>query len=227
MNKKIALLAVLICCGTFGFGQTRQTEREKQVIAHYQQVLDTMEEFQQFDYYYYNYAVKNLVDKEAIEFLIVHKGLREFVGTSDRSADEYNRYRMYYYKKMDELRSRRMSISQQDRDVLTEYSKRPPTRKRMLADKEQYAIYEDIVYNTIKEELTAQGVTCLDLARDLRERAGEGKIDKTVISKYKKVLACQSALTDELDKARLQEYLEMPVSRDAEPYYMPLTEWAK
>ena len=228
MNRKIILLVVLIFGCTFGFSQNvKHTEQEKQVIAHYQQVLESMEDFQQFDYYYYYYAVKKLVNKEAVEFLEVHKGIREYVGTADRSADDFNQYRIDYYNTMDKLRARKMKLTAQDKAVLTEYSKRPATRKHMLADKEQYDIYEDIVYNTIKEELTTQSIACLDLARDLRQQASEGKIDKTIVAKYKKVLNCQNKLESRADKARLQEYLEMSISRNAEPYYMPLEDWKK
>ena len=228
MKKTIVLLGVLFLGGTLGFAQeVKHTEQEKQVIARYQQVIKSMEDFQQFDYYYYIYAMKNLVNKESIEFLEVHKGVREYVGSADRSAKDYNGYLSYYYTRMEELRARKMALSAQDKAVLTQYSKRPATRKRMLADKAEYDIYEDIVYETIKEEITSQSGACLDLVRDLRKQASEGKIDRSITAKYKKVLNCQNQLSSRLDQARLQDYLEMPVSRNAEPYYMPLTEWAK
>ena len=143
---------------------------------------------------------------------------------AQRTNDEITQYRYYYDDEIKDarqaMREKNIQLNPEEEEAIQEYSKRPVTQAAMLADAEKYQAYETLVFNYIWGKLTGiLAKSCLQQVKELRALA-QNTANTARLEAQKKAIKQQiSALTLE-ERALIEEYLNMPVSRNGEAYYL-------
>lgn len=246
MIRKMVVLGMLfaglaVCAAA---QDSEMTPQEKQVREYNKNRVANTEEYKQFDYYYYIYALHALQDMNADEhtkeFLRAYRNRRNYLNGNVRYQREGRNYAYDYNNAIDKLRVKAASFTQQEKDILLAYIGRPQKREDVFKDSEKYAEYEDIVFQTITREMdkVAEYEACVENIYNFRLDVANAHVDVTdtrlskrdlsvLLKQYAKVISCMEdmAQKDALKVARADTYLKMPVAYNGKEFSIPLKEW--
>ena len=213
--KKLAIFLLALTLGSAVFAQSAaQNATVLQYQERYKQKIKEMEAYERFDFFYYNYALTKM-RPETKKLLETRHNFRIY---------RYGQYRYYYDDEIKDarqaMREKNIQLNPEEEEAIQEYSKRPVTQAAMLADAEKYQAYETLVFNYIWGKLTGiLAKSCLQQVKELRALA-QNTANTARLEAQKKAIKQQiSALTLE-ERALIEEYLNMPVSRNGEAYYL-------
>lgn len=222
--KKLAIFLLALTLGSAVFAQSAaQNATVLQYQERYKQKIKEMEAYERFDFFYYNYALTKM-RPETKKLLETRHNFRIYRYGTQRTNDEITQYRYYYEDEIKDarqaMREKNIQLNPDEEAAIQEYSKRPVTQAAMLADAEKYQAYETLVFNYIWGKLTGiLAKSCLQQVKELRALA-QNTANTARLEAQKKAIKQQiSALALE-ERALIEEYLNMPVSRNGEAYYL-------
>jgi len=175
----------------------------RQILPELQDVepkVKQLSDYENFDRYYYEYALQYLSRDFSKRYLAVIKESRASMYATSITASEYQRYENLYYNKRMELR-REKSLSFGESLIIEEYESRPTTRTKMLENPRAYKEYEKLVYENILNQLeTEHAKAYLEQVKVFRE---------AFFDREPNMIAAYADLRYVLDKSHGKQYPDM------------------
>lgn len=230
-------LVLLLCMGMFAagvYGQDRyylMPNLQNNVGSK----IEKMRDYDLFDAPYYEYAVRNVKRKVAVEYLKILKEYRRNMYAAATTGEERLQYSSDYEKKLASWK-RQYPLTYSESAVFGEYQQRPVTRGVMLSNAESFQVHEKLMYASLETKVaTKQGAEYLKQVFLFRQAVSA--ISRTapnatdVYANMRQVLDKQGlwvTLTDNMtaeERAQIEEYLQTPVSVKGESYTIPVSQF--
>ena len=195
-----------------------------QVIDKVQQV----EDYEQFDRYYYEYAKQFLSRDFSRRYLDLLRDYRREAYAVPLSENELFQVRLDFENRQNLLRMEK-PLSYRESLVLNEYLSRPTTRENMLAKTQTYQEYDALVYSSVQSLLvTEHAKAYLEQGKVLREEFEKKSENMAAIYAVLRYVLDKSKGRSYLDtmtdgeRALIENYLAMPVSVNGQGVAIPL-----